>query len=101
MALQFASESTCYVAINNAMNETTVGHIAKVITKCYSPQSLVQVAIEMGEPIALGEDLFQALIHAGRASDLETAVILVACHLDGRDSQVDEAPTFLQDRRAK
>lgn len=84
------------------MNEKTAGHVAAIIKKCYSPKSLEQVAADMGETIVPGEDIFQALIRAGRALDIETAVTLVAAHINEESTYFDDVPAFLRkDRRAK
>lgn len=84
------------------MDEKTVGHVASIIKKCYSAKSLEQFAVEMGEQIVAGEDIFQALIRAGRAHDLEIAVTLVVAHIDGEATPFEDVPVFLRkDRRAK
>jgi hypothetical protein len=77
------------------MNETTAFHLANIIKKSYSPRYLELVAIKMGEQIAPGEDIFQALIRVGRTHDLESAVTLVARQLDVDDSET-EIPRFLR-----
>ncbi len=78
------------------MTETTASSVARIIKRCFSPQYLEQVAEEMGEKIIPGEDIFQALLRAGRAHDMETAVALVASHLDADASPID-VPTFLRE----
>lgn len=83
------------------MNEKTAGHVANIIKKCYTPQSLAQVAADIGETAVPGEDIFQALMCSGRALDMETAVTLVACHLDEEDTYFEDIPMFLRkDRRS-
>lgn len=79
---------------------TTAEHTASIIKKCFSPAALRVAAGEMGEEILAGEDIFQALIRAGRALDIETAVMLVVAHLDGQDaSPSNERGLLNQERR--
>ena len=50
----------------------------------------------MGETVMPGRDIFQTLIRAGRASDLETAVVLVAAHVDEDGTRYEDVPAFLR-----
>lgn len=82
------------------MTETSARHLANIIRKCYSEKYLERVATEMGETVKPGEDIFQALVRAGRALDLETAVMLVAAHIDEEGTHYEDVPVFLRkDRR--
>lgn len=84
-----------------AMTETSARHLASIIRKCYSEKYLAQVATEMGETILPSEDIFQSLIRAGRALDLETAVALVAAHIYEEGTHYEDVPMFLRkDRRS-
>ena len=81
------------------MDEKTAKYVANIIKKCYSPRLLEQAAAEMGEQVMPGEDIFRALMRAGRALDLETAVTLVARHLEEETLNFDEVPMFLRSDR--
>lgn len=82
------------------MTDTSARHLASIIKKCYSERYLAKTAAEMGETVMPGEDIFQALIRSRRASDLETAVVLVAAHIDEDGSHYEDVPAFLRkDRR--
>lgn len=80
---------------------TTAERTANVIKKCFSPAALSIIAAEMGEKIQPGEDIFQALMRAGRALDIETAVMLVLVHLDEQDSSLGDTHHFMGPERRK
>lgn len=83
------------------MTETSARHLAGIIKKCYSEKYLAQTAAEMGEAVLPGEDIFQTLIRAGRTSDLETAVMIVAAHIDEQGTYYEDVPAFLRKERRR
>ena len=57
-------------------------HIARAIMRCYSKATIAVVAAELGCGSDLKADIFRALIIAKVAQDFDSAVRLVADHLD-------------------
>ena len=55
---------------------------AKLITRCFSSETLTLVATELGVSLEAGNDIFRALIVNGKAADFDQAVERVAAHLD-------------------
>lgn len=65
----------------NALHSQTE-RAAKVIKRSFSPATLEIVAKELGASVAPNADIFRALILAGKATDFDDAVQIVAAHLD-------------------
>lgn len=64
--------------------------LARLIERCCSRATIQMVGAELGAPITPSDDLFAALISAGKASDFKSAVNLVVDHLDCVDHQIDD-----------
>lgn len=64
-------------------------HLARTVVRSYSKAALEHVASEMGAPVHRGENIFRALILAGKAVDFDHAVRLVVAYLDAGGQTAD------------
>lgn len=71
--------------------------IARTIVRCYSKGTLSQAAAELGAPLVSGTDIFRSMILAGKATDFDNAVMLVATHLDASPALLTESEEGMVD----
>jgi hypothetical protein len=75
-----------------SQNTTTeIEHMARVITRCYSQDTLAIAAQELGVQVTAEVGIFRALIIAKVAVDFDDAVRIVARHLDNGGHHPDES----------